>query len=108
MNPTTNPIAADLQTQRQELDRLLHRRGDVETMKDDCAARAAALEVESEALKGAIASTRSRLGQLEEQARQQPQSLQSVPAGAQTIDGSKLIPPGTQMDGPVIVGAAKK
>lgn len=106
MNPTPNAIAADIQTQRQELDRLLHRRGDIDTMKDDCAARAAALNLEGEAIKGAITATRSRLGQLEEQARQQPQ-LHSVPPGTQ-IEGSKLIPPGTQMEGPVAVAAAGK
>lgn len=50
---------------RSELNRLLHRRGDLATMRDDLAAQLDAIDRESTATVGAIQATRIRIGNLE-------------------------------------------
>lgn len=57
---------------RQELERLLYRRGDLATMRDDLTAQVEALDREATATIGAIHATRLRLGNLDAQARNRP------------------------------------
>lgn len=79
---------------RQELDRLIYRRGDLSTMRDDVAAQLEAIDREHGQVVGAIAATRTRIAVLEEEARR---------GGA----GPKLVPEVVPAES-VPVPAAKK
>lgn len=64
---------------RSELDRLLHRRGDLATMRDDLSAQLDAIDREATATVGAIQATRIRLSNLEADARAKASMPKLVP-----------------------------
>jgi hypothetical protein len=66
------PISMEIQQQRQELDRLIYRRGDLATLREDAVARVEAIDRENGQVVGAIAAARTRIMVLEEQARNAP------------------------------------
>lgn len=83
----TTPTTIEIAQQRQELDRLIYRRGDLATMREDVTAQLDAIDREHGQVVGAIAATRTRIAVLEQQARQAP------PAPAPKLEVVDATPP---------------